>query len=65
MTLTTKQCRLLLDMFNASLKNAINSGIPIGNEYYEDIDTIKEKLRIEMQEAISRENGGAHYGSNN
>ena len=44
MTLTVKQCELLIDMFNASIGMAMKSGIPIGEEYYKDIDAIKEQL---------------------
>ena len=55
MTLTTNQCNLLLSMFNASITNAMNSGIPIGKEYYKDIDIIREKLYTELGEANGRE----------
>ena len=48
MKLTVNQCMLLIDMFNASLVAAKNSGIPIGQEYYKDIDEIKEKLYQEL-----------------
>lgn len=58
MVLTVKQCELLLSMFDASIGHAMKSGIPIGREYYEDIDIIKDKLCTELQEAIKRENGG-------
>ena len=54
MTLTTNQCNLLLSMFNASIANAMNSGIPIGKEYYKDIDIIREKLYAELREANGR-----------
>ena len=54
MTLTTNQCNLLLSMFNASITNAMNSGIPIGEEYYKDIDIIREKLYTELAEANGR-----------
>ena len=64
MTLTKEQCKLLLSMVNASITNAINSGIPIGKEYYEDIDTIKDKLNTEMCEAIYKEMGGMSHGTN-
>jgi hypothetical protein len=45
-------------MFNASINHAMKSGIPIGREYYEDINIIKDKLYDEIQKAIMRENGG-------
>ena len=44
MKFTRKQCELLLNIFNAGVANAIKSGFPIGKEYYNDIDEIKEKL---------------------
>ena len=55
MTLTVKQCELLISMFNASISRAVESGIPIGQEYYSDIDEIKNKLYAERQVAISKE----------
>ena len=55
MILTTKQCELLINTFNASINQCINSGIPIGKEYYTDIDDIKEKLYQELTDAIKRE----------
>ena len=55
MVLTVSQCKLLIDMFNASLAQAVKSGIPVGKEYYDDLDTIKNKLYCEMAEAIERE----------
>lgn len=55
MVLTVSQCKLLIDMFNASLAQAVRSGIPVGKEYYDDIDAIKDKLYCEMGEAIKRE----------
>jgi hypothetical protein len=42
-------------MFNGSIANAMNSGIPIGKEYYKDIDVIREKLYTELGEANGRE----------
>lgn len=48
MKLTRKQCELLLNVFNAGIANAIKSGFPIGKEYYNDIDEIKEKLYQEI-----------------
>ena len=44
MNLTTQQYILLYDMFNASLKLAVSSGIPLGREQYEDIDIIGDNL---------------------
>ena len=48
MTLTKKQCILLFNMVNQSIERAMSSGIPIGQEYYNDIDEIKEKLYQEI-----------------
>ena len=48
MKFTRKQCELLLNVFNAGVANAIKSGFPIGKEYYNDIDEIKEKLYQEI-----------------
>ena len=48
MKFTKKQCELLLNVFNAGISNAIKSGFPIGKEYYNDIDEIKEKLYQEI-----------------
>jgi hypothetical protein len=56
MTLTKKQAELLINMFNASICKAQESGIPIGKEYYEDIDAIRDKLYQEMAEANRRVN---------
>lgn len=58
MELTIKQCELLLGMVKASINHAVQSGIPIGREYYEEIDEIRDKIYAEMQEAIKRGNGG-------
>ena len=55
MILTTSQCNLLISMFNGSIANAMNSGVPIGREYYKDIDAIREKLYTELGEANGRE----------
>ena len=35
-------------MVNASIEMALKSGIPISEEYYEDIDIIKEELYTEL-----------------
>ena len=51
-------------MVNASITNALNSGIPIGKEYYEDIDEIKDKLNTEMCEAIYEEMRGINRDFN-
>ena len=55
MTLTYKQCALLINVFNAGLERAANSGFPIDPDYYSDIDAIKAKLYREHQEACKRE----------
>lgn len=52
--LTVEQYELLLNMFNASLEAALKSGIPIGSEYYNDIEAIKEKLYRDLHKAIER-----------
>ena len=54
MTLTKDQCDLLINMVNASIQRARDSGIPIGVEYYEDIDIIREKLYEEYRESNRR-----------
>lgn len=56
MTLTKDQCDLLINMVNASIQRARDSGIPIGIEYYEDIEIIKEKLYEEYRECCDRKN---------
>lgn len=55
MVLTVEQYELLYNMFNASIKHAMDSGIPIGKEYYEDIDMIKDALRNEIREMRMKE----------
>lgn len=55
MNLTKKQYELLINMFNASIVQSAKSGIPIGQEYWEDIDLIKEQLYQELSDAIRRE----------
>ena len=55
LTLTVKQCDLLIHIFNASIESATKSGIPIGKEYYEDLDIIKKQLYQELSEGIRRE----------
>ena len=48
MTLTREQYILLNNMVNASIERASSSGIPIGQEYYSDIDEIKKKILVEI-----------------
>ena len=48
MKLTIKQCELLINIFNAGIVRATESGIPIGKEYYYDIEEIKDKLYQEL-----------------
>lgn len=48
MELTREQCILLINMVNASIEMSSKSGIPIGQEYIEDIDEIKKKLYEEL-----------------
>lgn len=55
MNLTVEQYTLLYDMFNASIRHAMDSGIPIGKEYYEDIDIIRNNLLTALQQAKLRE----------
>lgn len=55
MNLTSEQYTLLYNMFNASIRHAMDSGIPIGKEYYEDIDIIRDNLLKALQKAKLRE----------
>ena len=55
MNLTSEQYTLLYDMFNASIRHAMDSGIPIGKEYYEDIDIIRDSLLKALQQAKLKE----------
>lgn len=55
MNLTVEQYTLLYDMFNASIRHAMDSGISIGKEYYEDIDIIKDNLLKALQQAKLKE----------
>lgn len=55
MNLTQGQLKLLIDVFNAGITRATESGIPIGKEYYQDIDEIKLKLYKELKESIKRQ----------
>ena len=55
MDLTAKQYILLYNMFNASIRHAMDSGIPIGKEYYEDIDIIRDNLLKAEQQARLKE----------
>ena len=52
MNLTAEQYTLLYDMFNASIRHAMDSGIPIGKEYYEDIDIIRDNLLKALQQKL-------------
>lgn len=54
MELNVKECNLLISIFNAGITNAVNSGIPIGKEYYNTIDSLREKLEVESQNAAKR-----------
>jgi hypothetical protein len=55
MDLTVEQYTLLYDAFNASIRHAMDSGIPIGKEYYEDIDIIRDSLFKALQQARLKE----------
>ncbi len=55
MDLTVEQYELLYDAFNASIRHAMDSGIPIGKEYYEDIDIIRDNLLNAMHKARLKE----------
>lgn len=55
MNLTAEQYTLLYNMFNASIQHAMDSGIPIGKEYYEDIDIIRDNLLKALQQAKLKE----------
>lgn len=48
MILTRQQYILLMDMVNASIERAASSDIPIHQDYYNDIDTIKYKIREDL-----------------
>lgn len=54
MTLTRSECKLLIDIVNAGITRAVESGIPIGEEYCKDIDSIKKKLYEELAKGGSR-----------
>ena len=58
MEFTKSECELLISIFNAGIENAMRSGIPIGKEYYKDIDSIKEKLYRERYIATLNEQKG-------
>ena len=47
--LTRQQITLLINMVNASINMASNSGIPISQEYCKDIDKIKQVLYEELR----------------
>lgn len=53
--LTYKQADLLLNMVNACITRAVQSGIPIGKEYYTDIDEIKKKLYDERYSLYNKQ----------
>ena len=55
MDLTAEQYTLLYDAFNASIRHAMDSGIPIGKEYYKDIDAIRDNLFRAIQQAKLKE----------
>ena len=55
MTLTSSQARLLLSIFSAVIARASQSGTPIGQEYYDDIEAIRDKIYNEIAEANKRE----------
>ena len=52
--LTAKQIELLQSMVNACIQRAVESGIPVGKEFYNDIDNIKEWLENERCRSIKR-----------
>ena len=54
MTLTQSECKLLINIVNAGITRAVESGIPIGEEYWEDIDSIKKKLYEELPKKEGR-----------
>ena len=51
MKLSRTQYVLLIDMVNASIKMAGNSGIPISDMVWKEVETIKEVLYEEMRRA--------------
>lgn len=55
MTLTKKQCELLLNMVNGSLTMLYHSGIPIAVDTGRDIDIIKAEITKELMETAKRE----------
>lgn len=59
MTLSREECELLISVFDASIENAMRSGIPIGKEHYSNIDNIKEKLYKELCRISLKEEGGS------
>ena len=54
MELTKNECNLLINIVNAGITRAVESGIPIGEEYWKDIDNIKNKLYKELARGGSR-----------
>ena len=55
MKLNRKQCIMLIDMVNGSITMAKQSGIPIAEQYWGDIDYIKEQLYQELTQATKEE----------
>ena len=63
MKLTKSQCELMINILNASIEHSMKSGIPIGKEYYYDLDEIKDKLYKELAEInINETNKSCKYG---
>ena len=55
MKLNREQCIMLIDMVNGSITMAKQSGIPIAQQYWSDIDYIKEQLYQELARANKEE----------
>lgn len=55
MTLTKRQCELLLNMVNGSLTMLYHSGIPIATDTSKDIDIIKAEITKELIKTAKRE----------
>ena len=54
MELTKSQCELMINILNASIEHSMKSGIPIGQEYYYDLEKIKEELYKELAELSTK-----------
>lgn len=54
MVLTKSECNLLINIVNAGITRAVESGIPIGKEYWKDIDSIKNKIYEELAKGGSK-----------